>query len=292
VKKKNGFSSHSLNNRENPELPYAQIHIHSMTNWKELLRAINDEKAPLNKIRRLFSKRIDFLCIEDNPHISFLLCDEYFRSSMLNKKSVHTFNQAKQAILSKVHFHCWILDLTLDRPNDGLELLELKPNFPYCIVVSGAQSMDSASQAMTRGAFWAYDKRNITSDPNIFIFKTCRLMALSFLLKARHSKWHDMFTLLLDEFVQTPEQWSEKIHRHQQTIRTVCEEMTGLNAKQFLCLFHALYGALSVDCLIDPIDGHDDIHKSFISNWDFHTDCAQYVISHLSAIYTPMYLDK
>lgn len=263
-----------------------------MNQWNEISAVLNDRNCPLNELTNLFSKRINLLCIEDNPHICFLLCDEYFRSAMLNKKFVHTFDQAKQAILSKVHYHCWILDLTLKKPNDGLELLELKPQFPFCVVLSGAQSMDDASEARNCGAFWSSDKRRVMQNPNIFISRTCSLMALSFILKACRSKWHETFTLLLKEFISTPEHWSERCNRHQQTLRTICEEMTKLNVKQFLCFFHTLNGALTAGCLINPIDVNDYIHQSFIMRWDFYCHCAQYVLSHVSPVYAPLYLEK
>ena len=68
----------------------------------------------LYQIRRIFSEHINILCIEDNAPMCSLLCEDYFRSPILNKKIVPTFDSAKGAILSETPYHFWILDLTLD----------------------------------------------------------------------------------------------------------------------------------------------------------------------------------
>jgi hypothetical protein len=211
---------------------------------------------------------------------------------MLNKKCTHTFTEAKQAILSKVRYHCWILGLALNSPKGGFELLKLKPNFPFCIVVSGAQSMESAAQAMKLGAFWVYDKHVFSGDPNAFIAKTCGLAALSFMLNGCNSKCQNMFTLLIDEFVATPEEWSRKYNRHQQTLRTICEETAGLNLKQFLYLFHSLNAVLILDCLGRSAAGDSNFHKSFMARWEYYCHCARYVLSQMTSKIAPLYLEK
>jgi DNA-binding NtrC family response regulator len=117
-----------------------------------------------DKIRMLFAKQINILLIDDNIQICSLLCDAFFRSQILNNRTVNTFEEARNAIFSKVCYNCWILDLTLEEHNDGLKLLKNKPNFPYRVVISGSQSLSDATTAIREGAYGAYDKNIRTPD--------------------------------------------------------------------------------------------------------------------------------
>jgi hypothetical protein len=207
----------------------------------------------LNKIRQIWSGRINLLCIEDKIEICQLFCEEFFRSPVFSVKSVQNIEGAKQAIFSKTLYHCWILDLTLDRNNDGLELLKLKPNFPFCIVVSGAQSMDDANAAKDAGAYSVHDKNHIFRfSANTLLHEVCGLSVLSFLLKGKKPTNFELYKILLREFVKTPEDWIGKFPITDLTLRRNCLENSFVSPNQFLNLFHALNFILLSDCLINP----------------------------------------
>jgi hypothetical protein len=246
--------------------------------------------SSLHQIRRIFTKHINILCIEDNPQICSILCD-FFRSPILNKKSVHTFDSARSAILSKTYYHFWILDLTLKRPNDGMDLLKLKQGFPFCIVVSGAKSMSTATDAIKAGAYGAYDKNEIfLSNPHNFIREVCALSTLSLLMNAIVRERFDMFDLLIKKFIQTPEEWSHQYCRNERTIRDMCEEYSGLTAKQFLIFFHAINSILLSDCIVMGLNGHDQIMDDLLKREVFYERCCQYVLMHLEDVYGSRYL--
>ncbi len=243
-------------------------------------------------MRRIFAGRINILCIEDQPEICSLLCCDFFRSPVLNKKAVHTFDTAKGSIQSKTPYHFWILDLSLERHNDGIDLLKLKQGFPFCIVISGAQSMGAATAAIKCGAYGAYDKNEIfRANPHHFIRETCALSTLSFLLDSRILEKFDMFDLLIKNCIQTPEEWSLNYCRNERTIRDICMENSGLTAKQFLCFFHALNAVIVSDCIIREMNGYDKILEVLIKNEDFYEHCSEYVLSRLENVYGPRYLE-
>jgi hypothetical protein len=264
-----------------------------LKNKKTARRHFLSDHSVLHEIRRIFSGRINLLCIDDSPQICSLLCDDIFRSPVINKGMVHTFDCARGAISSKTPHHLWILDLTLDRHNDGLELLKLKPGFPFCIVVSGAQSMSVATDALKAGVYSAYDKNEIFwSNPHKFIKEACALSTLSFMLNLMIQDRFAMFDLLIKRRIHTPEEWSLHFCRNERTIRDTCADFSGLTAKQFLSFYHALYAATLSDCLLESFSGFDEIMEDLLLNEHFYEDCGNYVIAHLDIVYGPRYLQR
>jgi len=242
-------------------------------------------------IRTVFSQRLNLLFIEDNRHICQLLCKDFFRSPVFNKKEVYTFDTAKKTISGPLPFHCWILDLTLQDHNDGLELFALKPNFPYCIVVSGAESMSDATKALKTGAYSVHDKKVVFfSDPHQFIEEVCSLSILSFLLKARKPQKFELFQLLIRGFIETPERWSYSCWINGRTFRRLCEEDSSLTPRQFLFFFHALKAAIVSDCLLEAMVGYGEAREKIMQHIDFYEKCGEYVLHRLDSIFGPRYL--
>ena len=247
--------------------------------------------SPIFGIRKVFSQRINILIIEDNQHICHLLREDFFRSPLFNKKEVNTFDGAKKAIFGSLSFHCWVLDLTLEDHNDGLELCKLKPNFPYCIVVSGAESMSDATEALKNGAYGVHDKKVVFfSGPHQFIEEVCSLAVLSFMLKARKPKKFEIFQLLVRGFIDTPEKWSYSCWINARTFRRLCEEESSLTARQFLALFHALKAATVSDCLLEGMIGFEELRDKIIQHVDFYEKSGEYVLNHLETVFGPRFL--
>ena len=240
------------------------------------------------EIRRIFTDRINLLCIEDAPEISILLCDEFFRSPVLTRTTADTFKKAESAVRSKPSYHCWILDLTIERHNDGLDLLRTKPSFPYCVVVSNSSSLYDATVAIRGGAFGAYDKNAaIVSNAGEFIKEICALSTLSFLLHARKPERFDMFTLLIDRCIRSQEEWGRAYYRNERSVRNICEEYSGLTARQFLYLFHTLNATLRSDCLIEGMAGYEKSAADLNENERFYKECSKYVVSRFDRVFGP-----
>jgi Response regulator receiver domain. len=249
------------------------------------------DSPSLAKVRQIFSRRINVLCIEDQEDICELFSESIFPSSLLNIKQVHTPEMAKTALSGNTTFHSWILDLTLQKHNDGMDLLKLKPNFPFCVVVSGAQSMDDATAAIKAGVYSAHDKKSIfTTNPHPFIAEVCALSAASFLLKGRRPARFDMYQLLLRGFVQTPEEWSANYCLNERTLRMICEDDSNLSPKQFLYLYHVLNFILVSDCLVRSMDGYEKTRGTLLNRLEFYNQCAEYVIRNHETVYGPHYL--
>jgi len=240
--------------------------------------------------RQLFAGRIALLCIEDDPDITYLLCDELFCSPLFVSTKADTFEKAEAAVLSKHLHHCWILDLTLNRHNDGLDLLRKKPLFPYCVVASGSISLYDATIAMREGAFGAYDKNAImVSNTHDFIKEVCALATLSLLLDARKPERFDMFTLLLNRFIRTQEEWSREYCLNERSVRNICEENSGLTARQFLYLYHTLNRILLDDCFVGYRSYTSENVPFSKETEDFFYSCAEYVVTHFDKVYGRWY---
>jgi hypothetical protein len=245
----------------------------------------------LDRLRKALTGHIKLLCIEDNIELCSLLCEDFFRSPVFCNKTATTFDAAKSAVSSKIRYHCWILDLTLEKHNDALELLKIKQNFPYCIVLSGAQSLSDATMAFREGAYGAYDKNAIfISNPHEFIKETCSLSVLSFLLNARKPDRMDMFFLLMKKHSETSEEWSRFFGLNERSIRDICEENSGLTAKQFLCFYHALKAIVLSDCLIEGLKGYDEALADLNGKKEFYEQCAEYVLHNFDTIYVPLFV--
>jgi hypothetical protein len=254
---------------------------------------MNTMESLFNQIRHIFSGHIHLLCIEDNLQVSSLLCEDFFKSSIFNNKAVNTINNARNAICSKVQYHCWILDLTLEKHNDGLELLKSKPKFPYCIVLSGSRSLSDATLSIRHGAYGAYDKNAIfTSNPHDFIKEICSLATLSFLLNAKRPERFDMFMLLVKNDIRSSDEWSNIYCVNERTVRDICEENSGLTAKQFLLFYHALNAAILSDCLIEGMAGYNYNYSVLVDKKNFYDECAEFVIHNFDTVYCQRYLEK
>jgi hypothetical protein len=249
------------------------------------------KNSELDRIRGALTGHIRLLCIEDNIELGSLLCEDFFRSPIFCHKTVTTFEAAKGAISSKIRYHFWILDLTLEKHNDALELLKIKQNFPYSVVISGAQSLSDATMAIREGAYGAYDKNAIfISNPHEFIKETCSLAVLSFLLNAKKSERMDMFFLLMKKHIETSEEWSRFFSLNERSMRDQCEENSGLTSKQFLYFYHALKAIVLSDCLINGMKGYDEVLADLTSKKEFYEQCAEYVLHNFDTIYGPLFV--
>jgi hypothetical protein len=246
----------------------------------------NSEK----QLRGIFSGKINLLFVEDNPQICKLMTEDFFCSPIFYKKSVYTVSAAKKAIAGPAPFHCWILDLTLERHNDGLDLLKAKHFLPCCIVASGAESMNDASLALKAGAYSVYDKKEIfMKTPIGFIDEICALSVLTFALKLKKAKNFELFHILIRGFIPTPERWSYSCCINERTFRRLCEEDSSLSPKQFLSLFHALYAIVLSDCIPESTQGYDEAREKIVRNIDFYCQCFDYVLDRMDSLFRPLY---
>ncbi len=249
------------------------------------------DNPSIKSFQKIFSGAIHLLCIEDRKDLCSILCENIFASPLISAKSVHSFDEAKSAISSSRHHHIWLLDLTLDKHNDGIELLYMKNNFPYCIVLTGSCSVADATLSMQAGAYGCYDKTNLfTKTINIFLQNVSDLAALSFSLKAtRPSDWKG-FSLLLNNFIQTPEEWTNYYFKTFRSVWNFCKMNSGFTPKQFLCIFHAIRFVLLSDCIFKDLPDYDAMTEALANRLDFYLESIDYVLKNSEKIYTSLFL--
>jgi hypothetical protein len=255
--------------------------------------AILAENSSTRDLRKLFIGAIHLLCIENHTDILDILCNGIFRSPIFKINPVASIEVARSVIRGSISYHCWILDLSLKQHNDGLDLLKLKPQFPWCVVLSGAHSMDDATEAIRAGCYGVFDKSSMfLRNFNKFIVEVCSLSTLSFILKAKRPSRFDMFRILLTENILTPKDWSDSYCLNEYDVRKTCVENSGLTAKQFLCFYHALRSILLSDCLLTIVDKSNTVYAEINQDLDFKINCLEFVLSHIDSLYARIYLKK
>jgi hypothetical protein len=241
--------------------------------------------------KKSFEGAINVLCIEDHEDFCSLLCEDILVSPLMHVKGVHSFDDAKNSLSSSRRYHSWVLDLSLERHNDGLDLLRMKNNFSYCVVLTGCNSVGDATEALKAGAYCCYDKIDLFPKKlNFAINSICGLSALSFSLKATRPSDINVFLLLLENFIRTPEEWAEKYFRTFRSIWNFCKINSELTPKQFLCLFHAIYFILLLDCLKKDFPGYEAFNNILEKRSDFYLQCVEFVLDNNDKIYTPLFL--
>jgi len=242
-------------------------------------------------LRDTFAGAIRLLYIEDLAALMDIVCDGMFVSPLCRCKTAFTLEEADRMLQGPKPFHCLILDLSLESHNDGLKLLVHKPYYYYCVALSGAQSMEDAAEAMKEGCHGVYDKRTVfTKNPHKFIIETCTLATLAFLLKGKKPSRPDMFDLLTQRFITSPNEWSEWYCLNSYSVRETCVMDSGLTAKQFLNIFHALRSILIFDCYVKPLNGINSHYEKCMQYAQCIEQCAEFVADNINAVYGPVYL--
>ena len=126
----------------------------------------------IEHLRRVFTRKIRLLFIDDHLPVLDILKDGFFTSPLLACDAVSSIEAANRALHEAKPYHGVVLDLSIESKNDGLTLLANQPYFYYCIAFSGAQSMEDATVAIQEGCIGAYDKHSVINrNPHKFIFE-------------------------------------------------------------------------------------------------------------------------
>jgi hypothetical protein len=249
------------------------------------------ENSSIINFRKTFDGAINVICIEDCEDFCSLLCDDILVSSLMRVKGVHSFDEAKSSLYSSRRYHSWLLDLSLKRHNDDLDLLHMKNNFPYCVVLTGCRSVGDATEALKAGAYCCYDKIDLFPKTlNFAINSICGLSALSFSLKATLPADIRGFLFLLENFIQTPEEWAEKYFKTFRSIWNFCKINSELTPKQFLCLFHALQFVLLSDCLVRDLPAYKILSGILAKRLNFYLECVDFVLKNSEKVYAHLFL--
>lgn len=242
---------------------------------------------PLKTLLTAFQKKINILILDDEPSIGEILADNVFTSPMFNIVHVQTFKDAVNEISSpKVPWHTWIVDFNLKEQNNGSNLLDKFPNYDYAIIFSGASTLETASNALKKGAIAAFSKEPaFFYNSDAFYNEVCRVAALSFILGGGHNAHKQVFGLLVSENITTIEDWAYKAHLSLRQIQRICELYVPFTPRMLLPLYHAFYYALRAPSFTENFDSETEEDIRIRNNRDFYMSCLDTVASKLDTVY-------
>ena len=165
-------------------------------------------------------KRISHLVKSfDTPPVSLLIVDDektvlssvaaLFSSPLWSITTAATLGGARRALGRPAKpWHCWILDVALGEHENGLELLRIRPDFKFTIVLSGLQSMTISADAMKLGATTVLDKNPDNFDA--LYNQACLNAALAYLFTTVPDQYFSIFSHLASSVMTDIVQWTEK----------------------------------------------------------------------------------
>ncbi len=234
-----------------------------------------------------FQKKINILIIDDDPQIGEMLVNDMFLSPLLNLEYVNTFKAATELISErKKKWHCWIIDINLKEQQDGSNLLDRYPDFDYAVIFSGASTLETASNALKKGAISAFSK-----DPaflyssDAFYNEVCKVSALSFVLKGAHNEHKNIFEPLISNTIRSVETWAMEVNISQRQLQRTCELYVPFAPRMLLPLYHSLYYMIRKPSITECFDSptKEDIR---IKNSDvFYLDCIESVVKKIDSVY-------
>ena len=214
-------------------------------------------------ILNIFNKKINLLIIDDEPLILDLTTN-LFSSPLFNITTGSTLQEALIKIdAAESPWHCWILDINIERKEDGLTILEKYPKFPFAIMLSGLRSMTIASKAMQYGAIKVYDKSPESID--LLYDGVCKVAPLGFILDGKYSHYLPHFQLLVKNYFTNHEEWANMACISVRQLERICIMHTSLTPRFITSLYYSLYYLLIIGTnnITAPLDSST---KSLLSD--------------------------
>ena len=214
-----------------------------------------------------FHSKVHLLIVDDDYHILKSL-ENNFTSPLFKISCSDTYNEALSLTLNRdITWHCWILDIDLGENRSGLEIMKCSPQFPFVIVLSGLQSMNTAAEAVRQGALTVFDKTPDTLEK--LYDATCRIAALGYLLGGKPTQYLPVYRLLTGNIITSIEEWAEKADLSLRQLHRITRMHQVDTPKASLSLYYGLYYQLfkgySRDSGKTP-PGADSSHELFFSS--------------------------
>lgn len=235
----------------------------------------------------IFTKTVNVLVIDDDPQIGEILVNDLFVSPLLNLIYAKSYNDALHEISSfNGCWHCWIVDINLKEQNDGSSLLDRFPNFDYAIIFSGASTLETASNALKKGAIAAFSK-----DPaflfysDAFYNEVCKVSALSFILKGEHNEHSHVFQPLFSNTITSVEEWANQIHLSQRQLQRICDLYVPFAPRMLLPLYHSIYYLIRDPFFTENFETPTAEDIRIKNNNEFYFSCIDSVHNKLDTTY-------
>lgn len=196
-----------------------------------------------NTIFDFFNKKINILTVDDEPVILDAVTG-IFSSPLFNIAIGSTVREAFRIISkSEDPWHCWILDINIEKEGDGFDILKKYPNFPFAIMLSGLRSMTIASDAMKYGAIGVFDKDPASLD--LLHDGVCKVASLGFILGGKGGQYLEHFQLLMTNHIKNPEEWANLACISIRQLERVCTIHSSLTPRFIISLYYTLYFSLT-----------------------------------------------
>ncbi|MBD3321220.1 MAG: response regulator [Chitinivibrionales bacterium] len=231
-----------------------------------------------DKLCEYFYKKINILLVDDMP----MVIDFYssaFKSPLINLHTASSFDQANAIIHSATEpWHCWLLDVDLGNGQNSLDIIKANPDFPFILVLSGLQLMNTASEAMKCGALNVFDK-----SPEIapgLINEVCGIAALGYILGGKKTQYLNTYMLLHKEVISSLEEWAQKACVTDRQLRRICALHPFANPSTIRPLYYSL---LYILCNSLQVENDDALYRD--SRYaSFFDSCLNSMSSHFSLI--------
>lgn len=203
----------------------------------------------LQQLLTSFQSKFNLLVVDDYPAMGNAIVD-LCGSSLYLKTLAASAAEARGRIAEKSRWHCWVLDIAMEKKESGLELLSSYSNFPFIIMLSGMRSMHMASRAMQLGAYKVYDKNpqhflDLHKDINT-------LSALSWILQGVGTKYLPQFLLLSEKEINTTDTWAMHACMTVRQLERITTLHSNLTPRYIPALFYTLQFLLGLEDTGNP----------------------------------------
>lgn len=252
--------------------------------------ALKNSSANIDKIKTIidyFKKKINILIIDDDLQIANILADDLFVSPLYDIMTVSTLKEAcYQISQTRRKWHCWIVDINLKEGDNGSTLLDRFPDFNYAVIFSGASTLETASNALKKGAISAFSK-----DPaflyysDAFYNEVCKVSVISFILKGAHNEHLSIFQPLFAHVIETVEEWAHQAKLSTRQLQRICELYLPFSPRMFLPLYYALYYIARDPSFTQNFDIPTAEDLSIRNSLQFYLSSIDFVADKLSSVY-------
>lgn len=253
-----------------------------------------DKSECVQQFIRSFTGKVNVLVVDDDKDMCEILCNDVFLSPLFKFRYATNLQDAHALIREqKLKWHCWIIDINLKSEKDGSSLLEAFPQFNFAIVFSGMSTLETASNAIKKGAIAAFSKNPaLLFSSDAFYNEVCKVSALSFMLKGQHVAHQDIFKPLLESFVTNVEEWASCTNMTTRHLQRICSLYTPIAPRALLQLFHSLYYTLRAPSFTEQFESETPEDMRLEKNRDFYLDTISSVLCKLPGTYSDEYLKE
>jgi hypothetical protein len=225
-------------------------------------------------VSRFLMGSMNLLIVEDEAIILSTLAD-IFSSPFFNIYKASSIAEAEKTIgLCRGKWHCWIIDLSIDGKQDaGLALIEAHGPFAFAVIYSGMRSMESAANAIKKGAVAVIDKGG--SGTLKLVKEVCALAPLALLCRGKLCKDKEILFLLKDKSIKGPKEWAENACVSLRQLENISELQTKMPPSFAIPLYYGLRHLLLSDLTVNS-------KPSKKEDFEFCVNCLNFIHNNLS----------